>query len=181
MEQAKTPLVTIPTEADPNGVDPKTSEHQTTTDKADGAHKLGASDDGKQKDGVLTRLKGLAGGWLFEYISVFISAVALTGMSILLWHFDQKPAPTWSYTPPESLTGKSARVSLNSILELFSRAASISLAFPLTKALGQLAWVWFKKHKRQLTDLTVFDDAAKHSLFGSLKLVMMMKGRLVHS
>jgi len=53
----------------------------------------------------------------------------------------------------------------------------MALVIPLTKALGQLTWVWFAKSKRQLADFAIFDQAAGQSLMGSAKLVWRLKGK----
>jgi len=100
-------------------------------------------------------------------------------MCLFLWHFENGPAPTRSYSLPNSVPGKSRHISLNAILELFSTTARFALGFSLTKALGQLTWVWFRKRNRQLADFSVFDQVAKSSPVRSLKLVMMLKARLV--
>jgi hypothetical protein len=115
--------------------------------------------------------------WLLEISCIFFSALSIVGMSILLWHYDAMPSPSWSFAFHRSLNGKSRHVTFNSILDLFSTASRIALALPLTKALGQLAWVWFTKHTRQLADFAVFDQAAKQSPIGSAKLIWRLKGR----
>jgi hypothetical protein len=118
--------------------------------------------------------------WLLEIGCIFFSALSIVGMSILLWRYKNKPAPIWSFAyhgSITSLTGISKRVTFNAILELFSTASRIALALPLTKALGQLTWVWFTEHSRQLADFAVFDQAAKQDPMGSAKLIWRLKGR----
>jgi Protein of unknown function (DUF3176) len=159
----------------------KTQSHEISELDDEKAFRNGP--DREAPKGLWDRIQDYFGGWLVDYLAVFVSAIAIIGLSCFLWHFDGQPAPSWSYSAPnsspKSIAGRSAHVSINAILELFSTTARIALGFSLTKALGQLTWVWFKKGKRQLADFSVFDQAAKHSPMGSLKLIMMLKARSV--
>jgi hypothetical protein len=119
--------------------------------------------------------------WWWEIFGVLGSALSIVGLSILLCRYNNKPEPTfWSYTytgESDSLTGKSASVSLNSIIALFSSLSRLCLIAPLARGVAQLKWVWFAQDKRELTDFTAFDAAARGGLKGNALLLWRLKGK----
>lgn len=118
--------------------------------------------------------------WTWELFGVVASAIAIAGIGILLFFFDNTPAPSWSYTyhgHVALLKDKAAHISFNAILSLLSTAARICLLIPITRGLAQLKWVWFAERKRVLTDLAEFETASTQSLVNSIKLVWRLKGR----
>jgi hypothetical protein len=118
--------------------------------------------------------------WWWEIFGVLGSALSIVGLSILLWRYNNKPEPRWSYTytgGSDSLTGKSASVSFNSIIALFSSLSRLCLIAPLARGVAQLKWVWFAQDKRELTDFTAFDAAARGGLKSNALLLWRLKGR----
>jgi hypothetical protein len=118
--------------------------------------------------------------WWKEIFGIVGSALGIVGLCILLQIYDNKPEPNWSYAlpvGPESLTAKSRNISFNSIIALFSSFARLCLVVPLASGVAQLKWVWFAQDKRELTDFTAFDAAARGDLIYNAQLVWRLKGK----
>ena len=140
------------------------------------------SDDGKKDENSLSKKFSFTKDklddlWVLDLTCIVLSGLGLVGMSIFLYHFDDKPAPNWSHTIGLRSTAqkKALRITLNSILELFNRFTTISFTYILTRSLGQLTWIWFTKHERQLTDFTLFHQAVGQNEIGALKLIWKLK------
>src|SRR6266702_3902951 len=98
--------------------------------------------------------------WVWELLGVLGSALAISGLCILLKKFDKHPLPRWSYTYEGKIArfkGDAAHITLNSIIEAISIAARLCLLIPITRGLSQLKWVWFAEKERTLTDLRCFE------------------------
>jgi hypothetical protein len=120
---------------------------------------------------------------LGELLAIIAAAGTIVGMCILLWRFDNKIAPSWSYSPHRNSNSTmdsfvaSKHITLNSILSLFSTATEILLAYLLTKSLTKSTWLWFMGKDRNLADMTVFYKVAKKSWKGAVSLIWRLKWR----
>jgi hypothetical protein len=101
--------------------------------------------------------------WVWELFGAFGSAIALTGIAIILHVIDGKRQPSWEH------------VSLNSLISWISTIAKGFILMPITSGLGQLKWAWFARRKQPLSDLQVFDSATR-GISGSAKLLWRLKG-----
>ena len=118
--------------------------------------------------------------WVWELLGVLGSALAISGLYILLKKFNGHPLPGWSYTYEGKITRfqhKTAHITLNSIIEAISLVARLCLLIPITRGLSQLKWVWFAEKERTLTDLRYFEAASRQSLLDSVKLIWSLKAR----
>ncbi|KUJ09624.1 uncharacterized protein LY89DRAFT_657053, partial [Mollisia scopiformis] len=93
--------------------------------------------------------------WLMEFLSCLVSLLATAAIVIILKIYDGKPLSKG----PHSIT-------LNSLLAIFITIAQIGLVIPLSEALGQLKWVWFKENERSLVDFETFDEASRGPIGG---------------
>jgi hypothetical protein len=91
------------------------------------------------------------------------SALALTGMVILLAECDQKPIFSWH------------GVSLNTIISILSTASKAWLLLTVDAAISQWKWILFSHDRRILNDFGVIDSASRGPL-GSLKLLWKLRG-----
>ena len=105
-----------------------------------------------------------SGSWVFEIVSLLISAAAVAGIIGLLAHFDGRSLPTW----PLNIT-------LNTLIALLATLANANLAIPLQSGLSQLKWVRFKAGRAPLTDMEAFDDASRGT-WGAMKLLVKARG-----
>ncbi|KAF2732771.1 hypothetical protein EJ04DRAFT_578178 [Polyplosphaeria fusca] len=106
--------------------------------------------------------------WLMEIISWTLSALCMTGIIIVLCFHQQRPLPRW----PLGLT-------LNALISILAKAASAALLLPVSEALGQLKWNWFKsknKESKKMWDFELFDNASRGP-WGSVVLLFRTKGR----
>lgn len=71
--------------------------------------------------------------WLMEIISWVVSALAMAGIVIVLIVYQRQPLPRW----PFGLT-------VNAYISVLAKVASAALLLPVSEALGQLKWNWFK-------------------------------------
>ena len=118
--------------------------------------------------------------WVWELLGALGSALAISGLCILLKIFDGHPLPSWSYTYNGEISrfqGKVAHITLNSIIEAISIVARLCLLLPITRGLSQLKWVWFAEKERPLVDLGYFEAASRQSLLDNIKLIWNLKAR----
>lgn len=126
----------------------------------------------------------LADWWVWEVLSLVVSAGALVAMVVFLSSIDNKPQPSWATAgshcvkvPGSDRTVcRTAGISVNSVISWLGTLARICLLVPLSNGLGQLKWAWFSERKRPLTDLETFDSASR-GLTGSLQLIWRLKAR----
>lgn len=97
--------------------------------------------------------------WLAELLSFGVSLLAVVAIIIILKIYDGQPMSKW----PHSIT-------LNSLLAIFTTLAQMGLMIPISEALSQLKWVWFKEAERPLVDFETFDQASRGPV-GSIKLL----------
>ncbi|KAF2830652.1 hypothetical protein CC86DRAFT_378915 [Ophiobolus disseminans] len=94
--------------------------------------------------------------WLFEIVSVIISALC---MALL----QNRPLGKWSF----GLT----------IITVLSKIASAALILPISEAIGQLKWSWFHgKESKDALDFEIFDKASR-GVWGSILLLFRTKGK----
>ena len=105
--------------------------------------------------------------WLWEILACafsFISIVALIG---LLKHEDQRPLNEWT-----------VRITPNAIVSFIAALTKSSFLVVVTEILGQLKWLHFHKSPRNLSDLSLFDQASRGP-WGSIKLLLLKNGKTV--
>jgi hypothetical protein len=71
--------------------------------------------------------------WLIEIISWTFSALSMVGIIIVLYHYQRRPLPRW----PLGLT-------LNAYISILAKVSGAALLLPVSEALGQLKWIWFR-------------------------------------
>lgn len=71
--------------------------------------------------------------WLMEIISWTFSALSMIGIIIVLYHYQHRPLPRW----PLGLT-------LNVYISVLAKVSGAALLLPVSEALGQLKWIWFR-------------------------------------
>ncbi|KAK1624170.1 hypothetical protein BDP81DRAFT_112050 [Colletotrichum phormii] len=105
-------------------------------------------------------------GWWPEIIWCLISVVCIIVLVTVLRSYDNQPLPNW----PLGLT-------LNTVVAFISTFCRTSFVLPVVESLSQYKWNWYKS-PRPLGDFAVFDEASRGP-WGSLKLLLRTKGRLV--
>ncbi|OHE99659.1 hypothetical protein CORC01_05017 [Colletotrichum orchidophilum] len=105
-------------------------------------------------------------GWWQEIIWCMISIVCVIVLVTVLRSYDNQPLPNW----PLGLT-------LNTVVAFISTFCRTSYVLPVVESLSQYKWNWYKS-PRPLGDFAVFDEASRGP-WGSLKLLLRTKGRLV--
>jgi hypothetical protein len=124
--------------------------------------------------------------WVYEILSIIISAGALIAIIVLLSNVNNKPQPSWAtggrYCTEERLLGSQETVchghgiSLNSVVSWIGTIARVGLLVPLSNGLGQLKWSWFSNEERSLADFEAFDQASR-GLNGSVRLIWRLRAR----
>ncbi|KAF8856529.1 hypothetical protein BDZ45DRAFT_594092 [Acephala macrosclerotiorum] len=102
--------------------------------------------------------------WLLEFLGCLFSLLCAVAIIIVLKVYDGKPLPKL----PQGIT-------LNTILALFTTLAKAGLMIPISEALSQLKWVWFKE-ERPLVDFETFDQASRGPI-GGIKLLGTLRFR----
>ncbi|KAK1702431.1 hypothetical protein BDP67DRAFT_452867 [Colletotrichum lupini] len=105
-------------------------------------------------------------GWWPEIIWCLVSVVCIIVLISVLRSYDNQPLPNW----PLGLT-------LNTVVAFISTFCRTSFVLPVVESLSQYKWNWYKS-PRPLGDFAVFDEASRGP-WGSLKLLLRTKGRLV--
>ncbi|KAF2438951.1 hypothetical protein P171DRAFT_328896, partial [Karstenula rhodostoma CBS 690.94] len=94
--------------------------------------------------------------WLIEIISWTFSALSMVGIIIVLYHYQHRPLPRW----PLGLT-------LNAYISVLAKVSGAALLLPVSEALGQLKWIWFRVNgdkstqSKKMWDFELFDNASR--------------------
>ncbi|KAF1976745.1 hypothetical protein BU23DRAFT_565431 [Bimuria novae-zelandiae CBS 107.79] len=111
--------------------------------------------------------------WLMEIISWTLSALSMAGIVVVLYHYQHQPLPRW----PLGLT-------LNAYISVLAKVSGAALLLPVSEALGQLKWIWFRVNdskstqSKKMWDFELFDNASRGP-WGSFMLLLRTKGRSV--
>lgn len=103
--------------------------------------------------------------WFYEIIAINFSILCFVATICVLWVYDQKPVPLFSYG-----------VTLNTMISILATGCKTSLVFLLGGSIGQLKWIWFQDARRPVRDIQSFDDASRGP-WGSLVILLQDKGR----
>ncbi|KAF5502592.1 hypothetical protein CGCA056_v013906 [Colletotrichum aenigma] len=106
-------------------------------------------------------------GWWQEIAWSIISLICVIVLITLLNSYDGRPLPIW----PSGLT-------LNTVIAFVSTICRTAFILPVMESLSQYKWNWYKKSPRPLADFRVFDEASRGP-WGSLKLLVTTKGRII--
>ncbi|KAF9880320.1 hypothetical protein CkaCkLH20_02274 [Colletotrichum karsti] len=128
-----------------------------------------ASNDKKKRATAKRRrpIFSILKGWWQEIVWSVISLICVIVLVVLLNAYDGKPLPNW----PSGLT-------LNTVIAFISTVCRTAFILPVMESLSQYKWNWYKKSPRPLADFRVFDEASRGP-WGSLKLLVTTKGRVV--
>ncbi|KAI5858150.1 hypothetical protein BZA05DRAFT_331567 [Tricharina praecox] len=105
--------------------------------------------------------------WWFEFVCLMSSATAIAITTGLLIHFDGREIPAWATA--------GSGLSLNSILSVFSTMSRASLLVPIDQSIGQLYWLAVSKQGRQLSEVELYNEAARGP-YGAMRLLWMKRG-----
>lgn len=105
--------------------------------------------------------------WWWELFSLFVSFSCVSAIIGVLAFYDGKRQPDFV------IPG----ITLNAFVALFAAVAKAALILPVSEAIGQLKWMWFKKDSK-LWDFFTFDGASRGP-WGSLMLLKTTKGSYV--
>ncbi|KAF2119205.1 hypothetical protein BDV96DRAFT_472440, partial [Lophiotrema nucula] len=109
--------------------------------------------------------KNVVKRWLVEIISWSLSAACMGGIVAMLLVYKNDRVPRW----PLGLT-------LNAYISVLAKVASASLLLPVSEALGQLKWSWFRgDNSKKMWDFELFDNASRGP-WGSFLLLVRTKG-----
>ncbi|KAH7113751.1 hypothetical protein B0J11DRAFT_619199 [Dendryphion nanum] len=108
---------------------------------------------------------GVVRRWILEIISWSISALCMTAIVVMLLLTENQRLPSWP---------------LSQIFNTTSRVASAALILPVSEALGQLKWNWFRRESKKMWDFEIFDNASRGP-WGSALLLVRTKGRTLAS
>lgn len=121
-----------------------------------------SSEDGIKKKGCRS---GAVKPWRLEIMSWLLSALCMCAIVAILCRYQDQPLPKhWVMN-----------ITLNAYIAILSKAASAALMLPISEALGQLKWSWFRGHSKKLSDFEMFDNASRGP-WGSFILLIRTKG-----
>lgn len=101
--------------------------------------------------------------WLMELLSFLLSLLASVAIIIILHAYDNQPLSKLPHS-----------IMLNSLLALFTTVAEVGLILPISEALSQSKWIWFKEDGRPLSEFEIFDQASRGPI-GGIKLLSTLK------
>lgn len=88
--------------------------------------------------------------WWWELASWLLSFCCFSAIVGLLLYYDGKRQPT------SVVKG----ITLNALIAIFAAIAKASMILPVSEAIGQLKWIWFRR-ERKLYDFITFDNATR--------------------
>ncbi|KAL4757787.1 DUF3176 domain-containing protein [Aspergillus foveolatus] len=100
--------------------------------------------------------------WLLESISSILALGLLIGIAIIFWHMDNKPLSAWT-----------GRVSLNATLSTLTTTYTTALMHSVSTFISQFKWLHFKKGRRKVSHLQIFDRESR-GVWGSILFVTTM-------
>ncbi|KAF1970271.1 hypothetical protein BU23DRAFT_474533, partial [Bimuria novae-zelandiae CBS 107.79] len=109
--------------------------------------------------------------WLMEIISWTFCALSMAGIIIVLYHYQHQPLPRWPLG-----------VTLNAYISVLAKVSGAALLLPVSEALGQLKWIWFRVNNdkstqsKKMWDFELFDNASRGP-WGSFMLLLRTKGK----
>jgi len=103
--------------------------------------------------------------WWWELLSCLVSIACSAAIVGVLLHYDGKRQPQYL------LPG----ITLNAYIAVFAAIAKAALILPVSEAIGQLKWLWFKE-EANLWDFYTFDGASRGP-WGALMLLGRTKCR----
>ncbi|KAK8075524.1 hypothetical protein PG997_010187 [Apiospora hydei] len=104
------------------------------------------------------RARGLLWQWSSELLMCFlIFGVPFVALGTLL-PYHGKPLPQWPY-----------RITINSLLSVYSTALKAAIGLVLSSGIAQLQWAWFTT-QRSLYDVVRYDEATRGP-WGSLRII----------
>ncbi|KAI0850295.1 hypothetical protein F5Y00DRAFT_268430 [Daldinia vernicosa] len=96
--------------------------------------------------------------WKWEILSCVLVLASPLVILATLYPYDGRPLPQWPF-----------RVSVNTLLSIYSMVLKTGLAFVAASCIGQLQWIWFSQG-RPIYDLVRYDNA-RQGPWGSLQLL----------
>ncbi|KAI9711901.1 MAG: hypothetical protein M1812_007055 [Candelaria pacifica] len=103
--------------------------------------------------------------WLWEIISLVTSVCATSGIVGVLVYFDGHPLPSWPYS-----------ITLNALISVLATISKAALLLPISEALSQLKWLWFRAGRKPLSDFDKFEQASRGP-WGSARLFLHLRAR----
>ncbi|KAF2201659.1 hypothetical protein GQ43DRAFT_486696 [Delitschia confertaspora ATCC 74209] len=97
--------------------------------------------------------------WWWELFSWLVSFAAVVAIIAILIAYNGKPPPG------KIMFG----ITLNAYISIFSAVGKAALILPVSEAIGQLKWIWFRRESK-LWDFFTFDSASRGP-WGSLMLL----------
>lgn len=119
----------------------------------------------KERRSKNSRLKRLHWWWFWELGGITISVCCMIALLVLLPYLDNRPLNDWQFL-----------VSPNTMISTFITVAKTSMLLAVAEAISQLKWHNFKKSKRPLSELDLF-DAASRGPWGAFVFVIRMTGK----
>ncbi|KAI1469257.1 uncharacterized protein F4812DRAFT_422540 [Daldinia caldariorum] len=114
-----------------------------------------------------TRLETLLNAWRFWKLEILSCLLVLASPLVILatlYPYDRRPLPQWPI-----------RISVNTLLSIYSMVFKASLGFVAASCIGQLQWIWFSQ-ERPIYDLVRYDNA-RQGPWGSLQLLWAQRMR----
>jgi hypothetical protein len=87
--------------------------------------------------------------WKWEAAACFMATVSLSAVVATLYPYNGQPLPQWPF-----------RISINTLVSIFSVVLKASFALVVQSSIGQLQWQWLKS-ERPLYDLTRYSEAGQ--------------------
>ena len=100
--------------------------------------------------------------WFIEIAAIIISITSFIAIIAISHYYDGKPLFIWH------------RITINTVISIFSTVSRITLIVAVSAGLGQWRWTHFVGRSRPLKDFEILDAASRGST-GSLRLLWMTK------
>lgn len=102
--------------------------------------------------------------WIYEFGACVLALVAVVALVATLYPQASKPLPQWPF-----------RISINSLLAIYTTVLKAMVAYVMTSCIGQMQWSWLTL-ERPLHDAALYDGAGRGP-WGSLQLLYTQRFR----
>jgi hypothetical protein len=137
----------------------KTTADRTSTPTWKTAHSDGIKDTQLRNAEYSPRIRLFGHLWSQEILACILGAAAISALVATLYMHEGRPLPKWPF-----------KISVNTLVLVFSMVLKTSITFVIDSCIGQLRWLWFR-NSRSLYDAVRYDEASRGP-WGSAKLLV---------
>lgn len=126
----------------------------------------GPKDESPEKRPNASRIRRLHWWWFWEPGGITLSVCCMIAILVLLPYLNQRPLNDWHFL-----------MAPNTMISTFITVAKTSMLLSVAEGVSQLKWQYFKKSRRPLRELDIFDGASRGPWGAAMFIIRMARTR----